>query len=122
VLPFTTYALCVRYVDQYGFILLAGRYIEQVLDARVPDGLGWEKWYSDRSKDLGIHRTERMAALVVAFGGASLGALGWAAIAIDWEHMAAGMIGALITVMLLGLASTIATCRLAWRLTYRICR
>jgi hypothetical protein len=120
IIPVSTFMLCARYVDQMYGIQNAGRYIRQVLDSRVPGGLGWEGWIrakGDSRKAAQFSQARRVVALIVTFPAIAVGALAWSAPNVFWpvHRLAADARSALIVTWVLGLAATIGATQMIWR-------
>lgn len=120
-LPFVTFALATRYIDQVALSVTAGQYIRDVLSPRVTGSLGWEAWQARRRSGDILWRHRRFATLLVAFPLVSLAALAWA-----WEWTVNNSPGGfpmvcIVVASVAGTAVLAATVQLLWQLVYRIC-
>lgn len=106
-----------RYIAQHAGIQNIAEYIREDLGARIPGGLGWEKWHADRpspqSRVLGW-----VDPLLIAFPLVSVLALGWVIPEIfagEWTASRVFFRLGLILIWIIGAAATWASVVLMWQ-------
>ncbi|MFL6124275.1 hypothetical protein [Actinophytocola sp.] len=116
VLPLTTYMLFGRYATYHAAIHDAATYIREVLDGKVPGGLGWERWILDYKRPR-LPAISSIDPLFIQYPGVAILSLLWLApkLFIDSWHVPVGQRIALIALWFLGLATTLVTIHLTWR-------
>jgi len=120
IIPVSTFILCARNVDQIYGIQNAGLYIRNVLNAKVPGGLGWEAWIhgkEDVVRAAQFSQGRRTAALIVTFPATAVGGLVWSAPYVfrSVHRLATPERTALIVTWALGLAATASAAQMIWR-------
>ncbi|WP_206784831.1 hypothetical protein [Amycolatopsis sp. MtRt-6] len=56
IIPFAAYLLCTQWVHSHDLINRAAHYIRTELGPKVPGGLGYEQWLTERRGDLRLRR------------------------------------------------------------------
>jgi hypothetical protein len=120
VLSITTYMLCGRYAMHHATVHDVGNYIREVLDPKVPGGLGWERWILDHKRPR-LPAVSSIDPLFVHYPGVAVLSLIWLVPKVffgSWQ-VAVGQRMAVIILWFLGIVIALVTIRLTWRVRWR---